>query len=882
VGAVDYTPMELSDLQNAIEKEFIKIDVVFLMTTPPDKNGNCCLGISVDLLQAAVKHASLVIVQANKNLPITWGDTFISVDEIDYLVESDDPLIEVPTSLLDPVSLTIGRHIAKIIENGMTLHFDTGPISLSTMRYLDTKKSLGIHTLVLTTEIMRLIQSGVIDNSRKTIDKGKTVATLALGSHKLYEFLHQNPSIRLRSIDYVSNPFIIAQIQNMVSILSVQEIDLTGLARIDIRGISNFQSLPTGMDFLNGTNRAQGGFTIVGLYSTTRNGKKSRILGKLFGRGVFFNRSKVDFVVTEYGSVYLYGLSIRERTNALISIAHPKFRKQLLKEAKEMLYVTENQIIPPENGDIYPHHFETTQKFQDGLQVFFRPIKPYDNRRVQQMFYSLSEKSIRLRYHGAIKILSFDDAQTMTNIDYKQDMAIVGLVGPRGSRSIIAEARYNYNPNNNMGEFDIIVSDEFQSRGIGTFLVNYLTKIAYSRGLSGLYAEVLGHNNATMSLFVKTWPTGSRSFESGLCTFTVGFPQTKVNHPKNSILIYSGKFSDFSFGEDHPVKLERMKKAYLKISREGYLNEPWLRLEEPVKITREHMTESHDPGFIAALEDANPGEWKDYFVQYHLGGDDCPVFKGLFDYVTLYTAATITSVRFLLEENANVVFNLMGGFHHASRNFAEGFCYVNDVIVAIDMLLAQGHRVAYIDVDAHHGNGVQDAYYQDDRVLFISLHESGKTLYPWSGFENEIGRDLGKGYSINVPLPQETDDEAYEWIFKRVVTPAVDHFAPSIVVAVVGTDTHKNDPLSALSLTNNGMVAVMEEMRDYCNNMLLLGGGGYDMNTATNSWCRLWAAANRIDALPDYLSVVGGNFLGAQDMQQMDIIDMNYRISGEK
>lgn len=881
-GAVDYTPLELSDLPDAIMRDFIKLDVVLIMIAPPGKGGNCCLGSSIDILKASVKNAGLVIAQVNQNMPLTWGDTFISIDDIDYLVEGHEPLIEVPSAELNPVSLTIGRYIANLITDGMTLHFDTGPISSSVMRYLDYRKSLGIHTLVLTTEIMRLIESGVIDNSNKNRDSGKSVATMAMGTKTLYEFIDKNPSINLMPIDYVSNPFLLSQIKNMVSVLSVQEIDLTGMARIDIRGISNFQSLPTGMDFFNGTNRMNGGFTILGLYSTTRNGKRSRILSKLYGHGVFFNRTKVDFVVTEYGSVYLYGLSIRERAVALISIAHPKFRKKLLENAKKLSYVSENQIISPEGGNIYPHNLEISKTLKNGLKIFFRPVKPYDTRRRQQMFYSLSPKTIRDRYHATIKTLSYDEAQNLTNIDYKKEMAIVALIGPKGSRKMVAEARYIYNPNNNMGEFDVIVSEEYQNMGIATFLTNYLTKIAYSRNLTGLYAEVLPYNEPSIALFEKAWPTGIKSFDSGLCRFTVTFPEAKVKHPKNSILIYSGRFSDFSFGKEHPVNLNRLKETFVKMRSEGFLTEPWIRVEEPQKISKEQLTQSHDHGYIDALEQANDGQWKDYFVNYHLGGDDCPVFKGIFDYTLLYCAATITGVNLIIQEDANVVFNLMGGFHHASRNFAEGFCYVNDAIVAIDMLLANGYRVAYIDIDAHHGNGVQDAFYQDDRVLFISLHESGKTLYPWSGFENEIGEELGKGFTINIPLPQDTDDEAYEWIFKRVVTPAVNCFSPTIVVAVIGTDTHKSDALSMLSLTNNGMVAVMEQIRDYSNNLLLLGGGGYDMHSATNAWCRLWAAANRIDSTPDYLSVLGGNFLGSQELSQVDIIDMNYRISGEK
>ena len=705
---------------------------------------------------------------------------------------------------------------------------------------------------------------------------------MAMGSSELYDFIDQNPSICLQPLDFVSNPAIISQISNMVSILTVQEIDLTGMARIDIRGISNFQSLPTGMDFLNGTNRKNGGFTILGLYSTTLDGKNSRISTRLHGHGVFFNRSKVDYVINEYGSVFLYGLSIRERAIALISIAHPKFREQLLQEAKELQYVTKAQIILPKTGNIYPHHFKISKEFKNNLEVFFRPFKPYDIRRIQQMFYSLSSKSVRNRYHGTIKTMTYEVAQNLTNIDYEQEMAIVGIIGTRGSREIIAEGRYIYNPNNNMGEFDIVISEDYQNLGIGTFLVNYLTKIAYSRNLSGLYAEVLAYNNPAFALFTKAWPTATKFFDSGLCTFKVKFPEEKSNYPQNSILIYSGRFTDFSFGDNHPVKLNRLKDTFVKMKREGFLNEPWLRVEEPNMISKELLYESHDPGFIDALEEANDGKWKEHFVNYNLGGDDCPVFKGIFEYTMLYASATHTAVEYIIKENANVVFNLMGGFHHAGRNFAEGFCYVNDIIMAIDILLAKGYRVAYIDIDAHHGNGVQDAYYQDDRVLFISLHESGKTLYPWSGFEKEIGKELGTGYTINIPLPQETDDEAYEWIFERVVTPSVVNFSPTIVVAVIGTDTHKNDPLSSLSLTNNGMVNVVKHIREYCNQLLLLGGGGYDLKSSTNAWCRLWGTANRIDATPDYLSILGGNFLGSQELEQLDIIDMNYRVSGKK
>jgi len=224
----------------------------------------------------------------------------------------------------------------------------------------------------------------------------------------------------------------------------------------------------------------------------------------------------------------------------------------------------------------------------------------------------------------------------------------------------------------------------------------------------------------------------------------------------------------------------------------------------------------------------------------------------------------------------------LGGFHHASRAHAEGFCYVNDIIAAIDAFLAKGLRVACIDMDAHHGDGVQDAYYEDDRALTISLHETGKSLFPWSGFETEIGKGNGLGFNINIPLPEGTDDEAFETVFDGVVAKAVKAFAPNVIVAVVGADTHKNDPLTHLQMTNNGMVEAMKRIRDLSNHILLLTGGGYDVKSTSRAWCRIWAAANRIDSMPDYLLVMGGNFLGSEHLQGAEMIDRAYRISGEE
>lgn len=881
-GTVDFTPMNLSDLPKAFKKGVANLEVALIQVSPPDDSGMCSLGISVDAGRAAIEVAGLVIAQVNENMPVTLGDSRVSADLIDHFVEGTMDLIEVPPATLDPISLTIGRHIAKLIQNGMTLHFDQGVISSATMRYLDTKRDLGIHTDILTDDLLRLMRTGAVNNQKKTIHKGKTVVNAVLGSLELYEAVHLNPDIEIYPMDYVNSPYTISLNDNMVSIFSVQEMELSGLGRLDMEDPGSIRSLPSSTDFFDGTRRSENGMIILALPSTTPDGKRSRIVAESFGRGVYLNRAKVDFVVTEYGAVDLYGHSIRERAIALISIAHPKFRRKLLEEAKRFHYVEQDQIIPPESGCVYPHQYEFSHTFKDGLEVFFRPVKPSDASALQRMHYKLSEESIRMRYHGMIKTLSNKVAQEMANIDYSKDMAIIGLIGPPRNQRIIAEGRYMYNPGNEMGEFDTLVVEDSRGYGIGTFLANHLKKIAYSRGLKGLYCEVIRTNSATHALIDKAWPTSIKSFESGIVIYTLKFPEEDIERPKDSILVYSGRFNDFSYGERHPFRPDRARATLQLIKQEGLLDEPWMRVEEPRMVTRERLTESHDPIFIANLERANLGKWEDEFLAYHLGSDDTPIFAGLFDYILLYTSATITGADLIINENANVVFNLLGGFHHATRNHAEGFCYVNDIIAAIDTFLAQGLRVAYIDLDAHHGDGVQDAYYQDDRVLTISLHQTGKSLFPWSGFETENGEGIGKGFNINIPLPEETDDEAFGRAFSGVVNRAVTAFAPNVVVSVVGADTHKNDPLTNLNLTNNGMVEAVKEIRDFSNHLLLLTGGGYDVTSTSRAWCRIWAAANRVDSMPDYLLVMGGSFLGSQGLMGAEMIDRAYRITGEE
>jgi acetoin utilization protein AcuC len=265
----------------------------------------------------------------------------------------------------------------------------------------------------------------------------------------------------------------------------------------------------------------------------------------------------------------------------------------------------------------------------------------------------------------------------------------------------------------------------------------------------------------------------------------------------------------------------------------------------------------------------NPGEHPGLAVgpeilRFGLGTEENPIFMGMYDYATLAAGATFLGAELLVAGEAEVAFNPLGGFHHAAKDHAEGFCYINDVAVTICHLLKNGFRVAFIDIDAHHSNGVQDAFYEDNRVLTISIHESGKTLYPWSGFENEIGRGKGRGFNVNIPLLADTDDEVYVFAFKEIIPPLVRAFNPSLIIAELGADTHVSDPLTHLSLTNNGFCETVKIIKDLCPRILAVGGGGYDLYKTARSWTLAWSILNELEPKDEFLGTVGGMMFGPE------------------
>jgi acetoin utilization protein AcuC len=314
--------------------------------------------------------------------------------------------------------------------------------------------------------------------------------------------------------------------------------------------------------------------------------------------------------------------------------------------------------------------------------------------------------------------------------------------------------------------------------------------------------------------------------------------------------LYSREFEKFDYGSSHPLKTLRLKLTHELIRAYGLLSLPHTQYIEAEMADEDDLVLFHDREYIEVLKAANNGISVAGAGYFGLGSGDNPVFKGLFDWSRLVTGASLRAAEIVDSGEADIAFSISGGLHHAMPSRAAGFCYVNDAAVAIMSLLKKGRRVAYVDIDAHHGDGVQDAFYETDRVLTISIHETGRTLFPGTGFESELGRGKGEGYSVNVPMPPSSDDELFLLAFGEIVIPLIKKFRPDVVVSQLGVDSFRNDPLAHLNYTSNGFCEALASLKTISPKWVALGGGGYDVACVAKAWTLAWAVMNDVE-LPD-------------------------------
>jgi acetoin utilization protein AcuC len=311
--------------------------------------------------------------------------------------------------------------------------------------------------------------------------------------------------------------------------------------------------------------------------------------------------------------------------------------------------------------------------------------------------------------------------------------------------------------------------------------------------------------------------------------------------------IYTDAYLDYDYGPTHPLRIIRLKLTYELIKAYGLLNLPSVQFISTLKAEEENAAIFHSQEYLNILRQANEGFLPGDAYAYGLGPGDNPIFPGLFNWSLLVTGATLQAVDFVVDGKGEIAFNIAGGLHHAMRSRASGFCYMNDPVIGIMRLLSRGKRVAYIDIDAHHGDGVQKAFYETKQVLTISLHETGYTLFPGTGFEYEIGEGEGEGYSVNLPFPPFTGDEIYLWAFEEVVPELIHAFQPDVVVTQLGVDTFYDDPLTNLRLSIRGYEKVLKRIKDLAPRWVALGGGGYNISNVARAWTLAWAVMNGIE-----------------------------------
>ncbi|RKY09294.1 MAG: 4-hydroxybutyrate CoA-transferase [Planctomycetota bacterium] len=504
-GICDYTPIFLSEIPHEFESGRTPIDVALISVSPPDVNGLCSLGISVDIVKSAAENARYIIAQVNSNMPRTLGNSFIHVNNIDALVSYDEELIETTIPKPDETLRRIGQNIARLIEDGSTIECGIGRIPQALAEFLKDKKDLGIHTEMFDDWIIDLIECGAVTCSKKSINNGKIIASFCMGSRRLYDYIDDNPFFEFYPTEYVNDIQTISSHDKMVAINVGLEIDLTGQVCSDSLGYQFYSGIGGQVDFNRGAARSRGGKAIITMPSTAKNGQVSRIVPRLTeGAGVVTTRGDVHYVVTEYGVACLHGKSIRERVMALINIAHPKFRPQLIKAAKAQKYIYADQIEMNAEEITYPEELEQYDTLHDGTEIFFRPIKPTDDAALSKMLYSLSPASIRTRYMAQTVAFPHRDIQQLTNIDYTQDISIVGTVPGVSGDQVVAIAQYYLDPKTQAAEVAFLVQDEWQKKGMGTFLLAYLAKIAKQRGVKQFYAKVLAANKPMLAIFHNT------------------------------------------------------------------------------------------------------------------------------------------------------------------------------------------------------------------------------------------------------------------------------------------------------------------------------------------------------------------------------------------
>ncbi len=497
----DYIPINLSLIPHLFNNHRIHIDIALIQTSSPDNNGFLSLGTNIDITLSAVKNSIKVIAQINPNMPRTLGDSFIHINDVDYILEFEGDLLEVEKKEPSKRAIMAAENAATLVSDGDTIQIGYGKTCESVLKFLKSKKNLGVHSEIFYDDMVDLIREGVITCKNKSIHKNKIVVSFIHGTRKSYNFVNNNPFIEFHPVDYTNDPLIIKENKNMISINSALEVDLLGQVNAESIGYKIYTGVGGFLDFNFGTLYSETGKSVIVMPSLTNDGKRSRIVPEIKkGYGVTLSKANVHYIVTEFGLAYLFGRTLKERALSLISIAHPDFREELFEYAKKKGIIPKDQIFPS-FGTNYPKQYETYFTTKTGKKIFVRPLKSDDEDKLRHLLYSYSSDKLYQRFFCIIRDFRHEKTQCMVNVNYDYDMALGCFYGE--NEELVATAGYFYDSATNMAEVAFMVSDEFSNEGIATFLSQYLIEIAKERGLKGFKALVLKSNKPMLTVFHK-------------------------------------------------------------------------------------------------------------------------------------------------------------------------------------------------------------------------------------------------------------------------------------------------------------------------------------------------------------------------------------------
>ena len=510
---VEYIPLSLADAPRMFETGQLPLDVAMVQVAPPDADGTCSLGVSVDVTKAAALAARTVIAEINPAMPRTRGDSRIPVDRISSFVPVDTPVVEYLHEPAGEVAEQIARYVARLIEDRSTLQLGLGRVPNQMLAHLTNRRDLAIHSDVICEPIVDLLAAGVIT--------GPVATSWAMGTRRLYDLVENDPRFTFHPIDYICDPEVIRSRERMVSVTQAFAIDLTGQVSTESLDGVLYGGVSTGPAFHRGALGSRGGMAIVCLASQTPAGNSAITSALGPDQAVTIPRADVHWVITEYGTAYLFGRSLAERAVALIEIAHPDRRDELLDAARDRGLVSPKQQLHSRTA--YPVDEVREVRLRDGRELLLRPTRTSDVAAMQDLFHRLSEEDVRTRFLQQLSSLSDTTAQYLCSVDYDEEMAFAAVVGPHAHERIVAASCYYLNPATGLAEVAYMVDPDWQGSGLGKVLHAGLVKYAREHGARGLRADVLPGNARMMRVFERGDHSLSVTTEAGVAELTMLF-----------------------------------------------------------------------------------------------------------------------------------------------------------------------------------------------------------------------------------------------------------------------------------------------------------------------------------------------------------------------